>query len=158
MAITGHSAKSQAKNYLDKKQFVRGLRGAGVLAGNPRITVTVYWPCPSWLGVDCKADFDRLIDVVLVECDLIYYKRGGKMFLLIVVSVCSFIMRQEDVEEKFGSEFAGLKWYHEAAVKAKLTSKDPDLNHPVAVFRDWGRRLKAEFLQVNRKAFLPDAQ
>jgi hypothetical protein len=100
MAVTGHNAKSNTRNCLNKKQFVRGLRGVDVLAGNPRTCVIIWWPCPSWLGVDYKANFDRLSDIVLVECDLVYCKRGGRMFLLAAHSVCCFMMQQEEAEEK----------------------------------------------------------
>ena len=154
---SGHaSTGNNIASYLDPASFVRGIPGAHVLADNPRCDATVYWPDPCWLGLECKEGFDSLLDVVLEYVDVEPFKRAGNLFLAVVHCLCILIMWQPELEELLGRDFAGLRWLQNAAEMADLRSSDPDLNHPVAVIQDWGKRLRAEYEHVNSKARLAD--
>jgi hypothetical protein len=139
--VNGKSGNASTGNriahYLDSNSFVRGVPGAHVLAGNPRTEVPVYWPDPSWLGLDCKEGFDCRLEVTLKYVDVDPFKRTGNMFLAVVHCLCVLIMWQPELEETLGRGFAALKWLQNAAVKVDLRSNDPNLNHPVGVIQNW---------------------
>ena len=155
-ARSHHATGYNMDKYNDPNLFIRGMRGAHVLAGNPKVDEVVKLPCPSILGQKNKASFDRMLTLYLEECGVPAFERGGHLYPLTAYLLTVMIHRHNDAKDLLGPLNARVVYLENLAKRAQITSTDPDATHPSAVLSDWSYDIsEVQRQEVNAKAYLP---
>ena len=155
---SGHHIGNNSQSYLQGENMWRSLPAAHCLAGNKDcVNETVSYPDPSVLGIHVKPYLDLLFEeAFLLDNEVKAFKKGMPLHYWLYQAMVFFLMRFNDLEEKFGEQFYPTQWLVQQAERFSFAdSKHPDLITARSVLHWWSLKLSEQFESLNDFQFAP---